>query len=127
MAISLQEDYWSIEHLELFCKLCIEQIDKKGSHLSEGVWRKISDKFAELTGKKHDSGEMKSTWENLKEEWENWKQLMKGEAEMGWDSQKQTVGASEEWWKRKIQVSNASLLTDLIYLTYVKFYKVITK
>jgi len=103
---SKEKAYWSPEDIETFCRLCIEQIEKDNrpaSNKRDG-WTDIINKFEELRGKKYDKNKMKSKWDNLKEEWKKWKQLVQKETGLGWDPRKKTIDASDEWWERKIQV-----------------------
>lgn len=68
---SKEKAYWSPEDVETFCRLCIEQIEKgnrPASNKRDG-WTNIINKFEELRGKKYNKNQMKSKWDNLKEEW----------------------------------------------------------
>lgn len=105
---SKEKAYWSPEDVETFCRLCIEQIEKcnrPASNKRDG-WTNIINKFEELRGKKYNKNQMKSKWDNLKEEWKKWKQLVQKETGLGWDPRKKTIDASDEWWERKIQVNS---------------------
>ncbi|KAL3733564.1 hypothetical protein ACJRO7_023000 [Eucalyptus globulus] len=81
---SKEKAHWSLEDVETFCRLCIEQIEKGNL---------IINKFEELRGKKYDKNQMKSEWDNLKEEWKRWKQLVKKEIGLGWNLRKKTIDA----------------------------------
>ena len=98
--------FWSTEDVEIFCKLCIEQIEKGNcpANNKRDGWTVIISKFEELTGKKYDKNQMKSKWDNLKEEWKRWRTLVYNETGLGWDSRKKTIDTSDEWWEKKIQV-----------------------
>ncbi|XP_030473357.2 L10-interacting MYB domain-containing protein-like [Syzygium oleosum] len=99
--------FWSTEDVETFCKLCIEQIEKgnRPANNKRDGWTVIISKFEELTGRKYDKNQMKSKWDNLKEEWKRWRTLVYNETGLGWDSRKKTVDASDEWWEKKIQAN----------------------
>ncbi|XP_031373418.1 uncharacterized protein LOC116188293 isoform X2 [Punica granatum] len=102
------EAFWSSQLVEVFCKLCIERIDRgqcPGTQFTEKMWEIIASKFEVQTGRKYDKDQLQSKWNSLKGEWEKWKQLIDGETELGWDSQKKTVNATDEWWVRKIQLN----------------------
>ncbi|XP_056168462.1 L10-interacting MYB domain-containing protein-like isoform X3 [Syzygium oleosum] len=104
---SKEKAYWSPEDVETFCQLCIEQIEKgnrPASNKRDG-WTAIINKFEELRGKKFDKNQMKTKWDNLKEEWKKWKQLIQKETGLGWDPRKKTIDASDEWWERKIKAN----------------------
>ncbi|KAL3726343.1 hypothetical protein ACJRO7_031262 [Eucalyptus globulus] len=108
MASSTKEKaYWTVEDVETFCKLCVEQIDKgnrPATNKRDG-WTIIINKFKELRGKKYDKIKMKSKWDNLKEEWKRWRTLVYSETGLGWDPRKKTIYASDEWWESKIQAN----------------------
>ncbi|KAM6578520.1 hypothetical protein CsatB_030357 [Cannabis sativa] len=46
---------------------------------------------------------MKNHWDNVKKEWQLWDSLLRGETGLGWDMQRQTVDAPNEWWEEKLQ------------------------
>ncbi|XP_039155810.1 L10-interacting MYB domain-containing protein-like [Eucalyptus grandis] len=102
-----EKAYWTVEDVETFCKLCVEQIDKgnrPATNKRDG-WTIIINKFKELRGKKYDKIKMKSKWDNFKEEWKRWRTLVYSETGLGWDPRKKTIYASDEWWESKIQAN----------------------
>lgn len=106
MASSSKENaFWSPEDVETFCKLCVEQIDNgnRPANNKRDGWTVIIKKFEDLRGKKYDKGQMKSKWDNLKEDWKRWRTLVHKETGLGWDPRKNTIDASDEWWEMKIQ------------------------
>ncbi|XP_048130744.1 L10-interacting MYB domain-containing protein-like [Rhodamnia argentea] len=102
---SKEKAYWDPEDVEIFCKLCIEQIEignRPTSNKRDG-WIVIINKFEELRDKKYDKNQMKSKWDNLKEEYKRWRKLLLNETGLGWDARKKTIDANDEWWERKIK------------------------
>ncbi|KAL3725450.1 hypothetical protein ACJRO7_030472 [Eucalyptus globulus] len=91
---SKEKAYWSSKDIETFYRF-----NKRDG------WTAIITKFEELRGKKYDKNQMKSKWDNLKEEWKIWKQLIQKETRLGWDPMKKTIDTSDEWWERKIQAN----------------------
>ncbi|XP_010068034.2 L10-interacting MYB domain-containing protein-like [Eucalyptus grandis] len=100
-----EKAFWSPEDVETFCKLCVEQIDNDNRPANNKIdgWTVIIKKFEDLKGKKYDKGQMKSKWDNLKEDWKRLRTLILKETGLGWDPKKNTIDASDEWWERKIQ------------------------
>uniref|UniRef100_A0A3Q7GV91 Myb/SANT-like domain-containing protein n=1 Tax=Solanum lycopersicum TaxID=4081 RepID=A0A3Q7GV91_SOLLC len=47
---------------------------------------------------------MENHWDGMKAEWTLFKQLMKRDTCIGWDSTKNTIMTDDVWWKRKIKV-----------------------
>ncbi|KAL3746919.1 hypothetical protein ACJRO7_015800 [Eucalyptus globulus] len=107
MSSSKKNAFWSSEDIEIFCKLCIEQIEKgnRPANNKRDGWTVIISKFEELTGKKYDKQKIKSKWDNLKEDWKRWRSLLYNETGLGWDSRKKTIDASDKWWESKIQAN----------------------
>ncbi|XP_048135679.1 L10-interacting MYB domain-containing protein-like [Rhodamnia argentea] len=102
---SKEKAYWGPEDVETFCKLCNEQIElgnRPGNNKKVG-WTVIINKFEELRGKKYDKNQMKSKWDNLKEEYKRWRKLLLHETGLGWDARKKTIDENDEWWERKIK------------------------
>lgn len=102
---SKEKAYWGPEDVETFCKLCIEQIEignRPASNKREGC-TVIINKFEELRGNRYDKNQMKSKWDNLKEEYKRWRKLLLNETVLGWDARKKTIDADDEWWERKIK------------------------
>ncbi|KAM6563492.1 hypothetical protein CsatB_023490 [Cannabis sativa] len=47
--------------------------------------------------------QLKNKWDGLKNEWKLWKQLKGKEIGLGWNKQKNTIDATEDWWNSKLQ------------------------
>jgi len=55
MSSSKKNAFWSSEDIEIFCKLCIEQIEKgnRPTNNKRDGWTIIINKFKELIGKQY--------------------------------------------------------------------------
>ncbi|KAL3726311.1 hypothetical protein ACJRO7_031234 [Eucalyptus globulus] len=107
VSLTKEKTYWTAEDVETYCKLCVEQIDKgnRPTTNKRDRWTIIINKFEKLRGKKYDKTQMKSKWDNLKEEWKRWRTLVYSETRLGWDPRKKTIDMSDEWWESKIQAN----------------------
>ncbi|TXG47773.1 hypothetical protein EZV62_027067 [Acer yangbiense] len=55
------------------------------------------------TGRKYDRKQLKNHWDIVKKDWQLWDSLLRGETGLGWDMERQTIEASNEWWEAKLQ------------------------
>ncbi|KAK8933642.1 hypothetical protein KSP39_PZI015827 [Platanthera zijinensis] len=102
---------WESGEVMLFCDLCIKEIglgNRPTTHFSKEGWTNLIAGFKERTGKSYDQLQMKNKWDHLKKDWKLWKELKHGETGLGWDPEKRTIAASEEWWADKIKVVPAA-------------------
>ncbi|KAK8561624.1 hypothetical protein V6N12_048688 [Hibiscus sabdariffa] len=84
---------------------CLDQVSKgqrNGTTLTKKGWQAVTSYFFDLTGKKYDKSQFKNRWDSLKREWSIWYKLFAKETCIGWDSMKNTIDASNEWWEQKI-------------------------
>ncbi|XP_023928137.2 L10-interacting MYB domain-containing protein-like [Quercus suber] len=90
-----------------FCKLCVEQIQlgnrSKGAAFSTEGWTTLVTKFCDETGQNYGRGQLKSRWDVLKGEWRVWEQLRNLDTGLGWDAEKGTILATDDWWTRKLE------------------------
>ena len=42
--------------------------------------------------------------DSLKKEWQLWAKIIGKDTGLGWDGEKKTIAASDEWWEAKVQV-----------------------
>ncbi|KAK8933224.1 hypothetical protein KSP39_PZI016002 [Platanthera zijinensis] len=109
---------WDSNDVTIFCDLCIREIElgnRPTTHFSKDGWKNLIASFKERTGKNYDRLQMKNKWDHLKREWKIWKELKHGETGLGWDQEKKTIAASEEWWEEKLKVSIYFVLSSLIF------------
>ncbi|KAM6546243.1 hypothetical protein CsatB_026979 [Cannabis sativa] len=98
---------WDSTTHEKWIDLAVEQVragNRNGSHLRKLGWKNFIEKFNLKTGRNYDRKQMKNHWDNVKKEWQLWDSLLRGETGLGWDMQRQTVDAPNEWWEEKLQV-----------------------
>ncbi|XP_062080012.1 L10-interacting MYB domain-containing protein-like [Humulus lupulus] len=97
---------WDPPTHEKWIDLAVEEVragNRNGSHLSKLGWKNFIEKFNLATKRNYDRKQMKNHWDNVKKEWQLWDSLLKGETGLGWDIQRQTVDAPDEWWDAKLQ------------------------
>ncbi|PIN21974.1 hypothetical protein CDL12_05325 [Handroanthus impetiginosus] len=78
-----------------FIKLCEDEIGKgnrPNSHFNVNGWKNLVKRFNEVTGRSY-------------KEWILFRKLMHREIGVGWNPIKNSLDASNEWWKRKIKVN----------------------
>uniref|UniRef100_A0A5B6Z1X7 Myb/SANT-like domain-containing protein n=1 Tax=Davidia involucrata TaxID=16924 RepID=A0A5B6Z1X7_DAVIN len=98
---------WDSTSREVFINLCVAEKLKGNmptAHFNKKGWNAIILQFRNKTGKDYDRLQMKNHWDWLKKEWQLWKQLTRNETGLGWDSVKQTISASNEWWINKLEI-----------------------
>ncbi|KAL5761148.1 hypothetical protein ACOSQ2_019986 [Xanthoceras sorbifolium] len=97
---------WDPQAHEIWVDLAIEQVragNRNGTHLSKQGWKNFIQNFINVTGRKYDRKQLKNHWDIVKKEWQVWDSLVRGETGLGWDMDRQTVDASNEWWETKLQ------------------------
>ncbi|GMI72825.1 hypothetical protein like AT5G05800 [Hibiscus trionum] len=99
---------WSKENLYLFCDLCIQYAEKskgkRGATISQRMpWKVLEIEFQKKTSLAYDKNKLKNKWDWLRNRWSLWKALKGKEIGLGWDHEKGTISASEEWWSKKIE------------------------
>jgi Myb/SANT-like DNA-binding domain len=98
---------WNKHVVHTFCDLCIREIEignRPGLFLNKKGWRNVMSKFAKETGREYDRIQLKSKWDMMKKDWKQWKLLLENETEIKWNSRKNTIDASNDWWEQKIKV-----------------------
>jgi len=101
---------WSKENIMIFCELCMELVDKSkgknGGTISQRIrWKDIVPAFQNKTNLAWSREQLKHKYDGLKVRWALWKKLKGKETGLGWDHEKGTIAASDEWWMKKIEVS----------------------
>ncbi|XP_048447883.1 L10-interacting MYB domain-containing protein-like [Pyrus x bretschneideri] len=97
---------WNGHNISIFCGLCIKEVEaghRPGTHFDKEGYANIRANFKAETGHDYERKQLKNKWDTLKNEWKLWKELVGKETGLGWNSNKGTVDASEEWWNNKIQ------------------------
>ncbi|XP_028768148.1 L10-interacting MYB domain-containing protein-like [Neltuma alba] len=95
---------WDIRATKVFINLCIEEVEKggrKGTSLTKPAWSSLEDNFTAKTGRAYTKIQLKNKFDSLRKEWQLWDRLLR-ETGLGWDAEKNTVSAPDDWWERKI-------------------------
>jgi hypothetical protein len=98
---------WSKEMLHTFCDISIVAIEKgmrPSTHFDKAGWKFVMAVFKEKTGLAFTKTQLKNKRDGAKKEWRIWKKLI-SETGIGWNSELGTISTSDEWWKKKTQVS----------------------
>lgn len=74
------------------------------NHFNKSDWNNIIADFRLESGRKYKRAQLKNKWDCKKKDWRYWKEMLKDETGLGWNHNKQTINASYDWWKKKIQV-----------------------
>ncbi|GAV71479.1 Myb_DNA-bind_3 domain-containing protein, partial [Cephalotus follicularis] len=104
---SIEKAMWEPHIVNIFCDICIKEIDNGGkpnSHFTKEAWKSLVETFGRETGRAYDYNKLKNKWDQLKKDYLLWRTLLGTDTGLGWDSEKRTVDASDDWWKRRIVV-----------------------
>ena len=69
-------------------------------------WEGVAKKFNTCTGLNFSKQILKNRWDNLRKEWNLWKQMCHNETGLGWDSINRRLVMDDEWWDAKIKVNS---------------------
>lgn len=89
---------------EILLKICVEEIEagnRPTTHFSKAGWKNITDKFQNRSGFAYDRTQLKNRWDTLKREFSSFVKLVDKQTGLGWDTDKQTISASDQWWAEK--------------------------
>ncbi|GAV60919.1 DSPc domain-containing protein/Myb_DNA-bind_3 domain-containing protein [Cephalotus follicularis] len=101
----VEKAMWEPHIVNIFCDICIKEIDNGGkpkSHFTKEAWKSLVETFGRETGRAYDYNKLKNKWDQLKKDYLLWRALLGADTGFGWDSEKRTVDASDDWWKRRI-------------------------
>lgn len=90
---------------ENFIKACLDQVTKGeriGTSFTKKGWKGIVSQFNALTGRNYDKAKLKNRYDSLRKEWRVWYNLFGKVTGLGWNSEKNTVDAPNEWWENKV-------------------------
>ncbi|XP_028801453.1 uncharacterized protein LOC114756673 [Neltuma alba] len=97
--------HWDMSTTGVFLKICVDQIYSKlrqGSSFTKQGWDNIHKTFNEKIGRGYEKKQLKNRLDNLRKEWKTFDKLIAKETGIGWDPERNTVVASDEWWERKL-------------------------
>ncbi|KAI5391569.1 hypothetical protein KIW84_076399 [Lathyrus oleraceus] len=89
---------------ESLLKICIEEIEagnRPTTHFSKEGWKNITEKFQNKTGYAYDRTQLKNRWDTLKREFSSFVKLVDKQTGVGWDHEKKTIMADDDWWAEK--------------------------
>ncbi|XP_058772322.1 uncharacterized protein LOC131646239 [Vicia villosa] len=89
---------------ETLLKICIEEIEagnRPTTHFSKEGWKNITEKFQKNTGYAYDHTQLKNRWDTLKREFSSFVKLVDKQTGVGWDHEKKTILADNDWWAEK--------------------------
>lgn len=109
---------WSRDTIHMFCDVCIQFGEKSkgklGSTISQRInWKVLEAEFQKKTNLIYDKNKLKNKWDWMRSRWSLWKDLKGKETGLGWDHEKGTISASEEWWSKQIEVSKYTFFSYL--------------
>ena len=102
---SIDKAAWTNEMLHTFCDLWIKAIDMRmrpNTHFDKTRWKFLITSFKEQTDHAFTKTQLKNKWDWCKKDWRIWTKLV-SETSVGCSSELETISASNEWWKAKIQ------------------------
>lgn len=98
---------WTDSTTRIFCEVCAEEVhagNRPNTHFNKIGWANVIKKFQQRTGLRYDQKQLKNKWEKMKTDFTTWKNLIEKETGLGWDHEKQTIIAPDEWWTSKEKV-----------------------
>ena len=100
---------WNINLLYIYYDISVQAFQKGlrlGTHLNKKGCKYVIETFKKQSGINFEKSQLKNKWDTQKKEWRLWKELIGKENGLGWDANKQTIDATDEWWEEKIKVSS---------------------
>ncbi|KAG5063498.1 hypothetical protein JHK85_004681 [Glycine max] len=85
-------------------KVCVEEVNagnKPHNHFTKLGWANIAEK---------------NRWDSLKKEWQLWAKLIGKDTGLGWDGEKKTIAASDEWWEAKLCHGSLILIFVMLWI-----------
>ncbi|KEH17807.1 putative Myb/SANT-like domain-containing protein [Medicago truncatula] len=89
---------------EIFIQTCLDQVikgERIGTSFTKKGWKNIVCQFHESTGRDYDKNQLKNRYDTLKMEWRVWFDLFGKVTGMGWNNERNTFDAPDEWWENK--------------------------
>nr|XP_016441046.1 PREDICTED: L10-interacting MYB domain-containing protein-like [Nicotiana tabacum] len=96
------DEYAHIKFIEL-CEQEVRKGIRPNTYLSKDGWKNMVNEFNNKTGLKYTRKQMKNHWDHIKAECTLFKQLMRGETGLGWDTTRKIIIADDDWWEQKIK------------------------
>lgn len=109
---------WDPVAAQIFCELCADEVGKGNRpmvYMNDTGYKNVQAGFLEKTGRPYIRKQFKNRWDAMKSLYLAWK-YFKGQATgLGWDDEKKTVTADDQWWKETIAVKFLSMCVSTYF------------
>jgi hypothetical protein len=98
---------WDAYHTKVFCDICKEETDKNNRPLgclNNKGYKNLGIKFFEITKAKLTKKQFKNKWDLLKKEYTQFMELKHAATGLGWDEERGTIEADDDWWEIHLKV-----------------------
>ncbi|PHT35983.1 hypothetical protein CQW23_23683 [Capsicum baccatum] len=112
---------WDYDAHIAFIEMCEREIrrgNRPNTHLNKDGWKNLGDAFYNRTGRKYTKTQLKNKWDNMKQDWAFFNQLIRENIGLGWDATKNTIITDDDWWNQKIKRYKRFRNMDLSLICY---------
>ncbi|XP_022969742.1 L10-interacting MYB domain-containing protein-like [Cucurbita maxima] len=98
---------WDDVTVDSFINVCITETlngNRTHGHFTKIGWRNVVKNFNAKTGRNYGYKQLKNKWTTLKRDWQVWNDLIGTDKQLGWDTQRQTIDATSQWWDDKLKI-----------------------
>ncbi|XP_022929169.1 L10-interacting MYB domain-containing protein-like [Cucurbita moschata] len=98
---------WDDVTVDSFINVCITETlngNRPHGHFTKIGWRNVVKNFHAKTGRNYGYKQLKNKWTTLKKDWQVWNDLIGTDKQLGWDTQRQTIDATSQWWDSKLKI-----------------------
>lgn len=98
---------WDDVTVDSFINVCITETlngNRPHGHFTKIGWRNVVKNFHAKTGRNYGYKQLKNKWTTLKKDRQVWNDLIGTDKQLGWDTQRQTIDATSQWWDSKLKV-----------------------
>ena len=102
--------------------MCVEEIIAKNrlsTHFTKKGWKNVQQKFHERTSHNYDKTQLKNRWDALRRKFTSFAKMVEKETGLGWDHEKKTIQAPEEWWIEKARYVGVNLYDIIFFKCFV--------
>eukprot|EP00262_Sarcandra_glabra_P009157 TRINITY_DN2318_c0_g4_i1.p1 TRINITY_DN2318_c0_g4~~TRINITY_DN2318_c0_g4_i1.p1 ORF type:complete len:428 (-),score=66.79 TRINITY_DN2318_c0_g4_i1:223-1428(-) len=96
---------WRKKHHKIWVDLCLELVNngrRPGTCIDKIGYQYLLKEFNKRTGLNYSRQQLKNHWDKTKSQWQRWNKLVSNTG-LGWDPEKGTVVADDEWWANWLQ------------------------
>ncbi|XP_038712084.1 uncharacterized protein LOC120006209 isoform X1 [Tripterygium wilfordii] len=98
---------WDEEKTRSLIDICVEIMKAAkrvpGTRIPKLEWEDVAIEFNNRTGFNYHKGSLKNKWDMLRKKWTLWTNMVGKDAGLRWDSVRENVDATDEWWDKKIK------------------------